>query len=100
VLVVTSDDPALTSRRLTPIYGDRLCVVHSRWSRGQIKTLRRALEDNMRAWTAYMGSLGNTDAQGQVQLSMDVVQVLPDLARYAEQVPDGLLIVNPWLAPV
>lgn len=100
VLVVTSDDPALTSRRLTPIYGDRLCVVGSKWSRTQIETVRRGLEDNMGAWTAYLGSLGNTNAQGQVQLSMDVVQVLPSLARYAEEVADGLLVVNPWLAPV
>jgi hypothetical protein len=100
VLVVTSEDPEHTRDRLAPVFGDRLCVVRSKWSRGQIASVRQAVEDNMRDWTAYLGSLGNTDEHGQVQLSMDVAQVLPALARYAEQVPDGLLLVNPWLAPL
>jgi hypothetical protein len=41
VLVVTSEDPELTTRRLATIYGDRLCGVRSKWSRTQIETVRR-----------------------------------------------------------
>lgn len=99
VLVVTSDDPELTTHRLAPVFGDRLCVVRSKWLRAQVEAVRRDVKANMRDWTAYAGSLGNVDAHGQVTLSVDVVRMMPSLATYAEQVPDGLLIVNPWLAP-
>lgn len=100
VLVVTSDDPELTTRRLAPVYGDRLCVVRSTWSRAQIETVRRELKAHMRDWSAYIGGFGSSDAHGQVRFELDVVQVLPALAEYAEQVPAGLLLVKPWLAPL
>ena len=100
MLVVTSDDPELTTRRLAPVYGDRLCVVRSKWSRAQIETVRRELKAHMHDWNAYIGGFGGSDAQGQVRFELEVVHVLPALASYAERLPDGLLVVNPWLAPV
>jgi hypothetical protein len=58
------------------------------------------VKEHLHDWSAYTGGFGSCDAAGQVRFEMDVVQVLPALADYAEQIPDGLLVVKPWLAPV
>jgi hypothetical protein len=98
VAVMASDDPALTRRRLGGALGDRLCVVQSKWSGDQVRNVRGALDTNHDAWLLY--SCGATaSADGQRQLTVKVVHVTSGFAEFAATVPEGLLIVEPWLTP-
>ena len=77
---------------------DRLCVVPSRWDRGQLEDVRAQINEGSRAWGVYISG-PRTGDDGQLSFVMDLVRIVPDLAAWAESLPDGLLHVIPWLAP-
>lgn len=98
VAVIASEDPSLTRRRLGASLGERLCVVPSKWTRAQVLDVRGQLDDHSHEW-ALFGCGESRGEDGQVQISAEVVRVLPAFAEFAAGVPDGLLAVDPWLAP-
>jgi len=99
VAVIASDDPELTRRRLAPVLGDRLCVIESRWPGEQLREIRAELDANHQEWTFYLWGEG-ADETGQLRFSVDLVRVVRSFAEFAAKLPDGLLLIDPWLAPV
>jgi hypothetical protein len=99
VLVVATDEPEQVDAVLRPRYGDRLCVVRSRWARSQVDEVLLRLRESMPEWMIY--ELGETVAEdGQPQVAAKVSRVVPGLAGWVRTVPDGLLSLSPWLAPL
>lgn len=99
VAVIASDDPELTRRRLAPVLGDRLCVTESRWPGRQLRQIRAELDAHAEEWLFYAWGEG-ADESGQLQFSIELVRVVPRFAEFAAGVPEGLLLVDPWLSPV
>ena len=96
VAVIASEDPDGTRRRLGTRLGERLCVVTSNWTRRQVLEVRGQLDAHFDEWALF--GCGETRGEdGQVQISAQVVRVLPGFAEFAATVPDGLLTVEPWL---
>ena len=100
VVVVASDNPDLTRRRLAPVLGDRLCVIESKWRASEVRALQRDIVERFAEWTAYSAGGVSSDNEGQPYVSADVVQVVPSLAEYAESLPERLLVIDAWLAPL
>jgi hypothetical protein len=99
VAVIASDDPELTRRRLAPVLGDRLCVIESRWPGERLRHIRAELDARHREWLFYTWGEGADDF-GQLQFTIELVRVVPSFAEFAGGLPDGLLLVDPWLSPV
>jgi hypothetical protein len=99
VLSVATTDPVRIATHLLPLFGQRLCIVNSRWTREQVDNARAAVQAEMAQWQAYQAGLGGVGNDGQVLLDVKVVQVLPGLADWINTVPDGLVQVQQWLSP-
>ena len=98
VLVVATTDPEGMERELRPRFDQRVCVVASTWTKAQVDEVTAALRINMRAWRLYQTGLAVRE-DGQAEVNADAVLVTEQFASWAEHVPDGLLQVDPWLAP-
>lgn len=102
--VITPDEPArrAVEAALRPTYGERLCVVVSRYTREQVAEADRAL----RPYTPEADVLGiaNTSvrvADGlQREVYAEVVAVTPELQAIADRFPAGLVRLEPTLVPV
>ncbi len=99
VLVVASGNPDVTRERLSPVLGERLCVIASRWALDQIEEIQRRLRGTDSDWT-YLEGGQTTGPDGQILITAHVVRVVVQLVAYAATVPDGLLQVSAWLTPV
>jgi hypothetical protein len=98
VLVVAATDEAAVEAHLRPQLGARLCVIPSRWTKAQVDQVRSVLWRHFSEWT--LNSFGNgADEQGQRVVHIRLFRVLPEMARWAVDVPDGLLEVDPVLTP-
>lgn len=98
VAVIASERPAELAAVLVPRYGSRVCVVPSRWTRDQLVSTSDRLRESMRPWLIY--ALGESSGEdGQAVISIELTRVVPGFAAWAHDVPDGLLRVEPWLAP-
>ena len=98
IAVVASDDPELTRHRLAPALGERLCVIESAWPGQQLRHIRAYLDAHQQEWLFYTWGEG-ADERGQLQFSIELVRVVPSFAEFAAELPDGLLLVDPWLSP-
>ncbi|MFI0448202.1 hypothetical protein [Actinomadura sp. 6N118] len=98
VLVLAAERPQQARKVLGPRYGERLCVVPSRWSQAQLKAVTEQA-DMVEQWLAYKWMMTAT-ADGQVLVTIDVVHVLPAFAQWMTTTPDGLIRVRAWLTPV
>ncbi len=98
VLVVAAVDPPQVAARLQAVYGDRLCLVPSRWTAAEILGVRRALDASAAAWSVYESATSVT-GDGQAVVTASLVRVHPALAAWAAGLPDGLLNLSPWLVP-
>jgi hypothetical protein len=96
VLVVAVADEAAVERQLRPQLGARLCVVPSRWTKSQVDGVTSVLFGQMRDWTLSTFGLA-ADEDGQVFVHIRLFRVLPDMARWATDMPDGLLEIEPVL---
>jgi hypothetical protein len=98
VLVVASTEPERIRKQLDPELARSVCVIASRWTRGQVYDTRRILDQRMREWQLY--TIGESaDEDCQLIILAKAVRVVPDLAAWARDVPDALLRVCAWLRP-
>lgn len=98
VLVVAAEDPDRVERALRPTFGSALCVVPSRYSREEIdRTLRQLREQQFWPMSASGRSAGE---DGQATVTATFAWIEPEVADWAETVPDGLLDLDVWLTPV
>jgi hypothetical protein len=74
-----------------------LYVIPSRYSREEIdRTLRE--QKSSRQWP--MSSSGRSAGEdGQATVTAEFAWIKPEVAEWAESVPDGLLDLDTWLTP-
>lgn len=102
--VITPDEPArrAVEAALRPTYGERLCVVVSRYTREQVAEADRAL----RPYMPEADALGIANASVRVadglqrEMHAEVVAVTPELQAIADRFPPGLVRLEPTLVPV
>lgn len=98
VLVVAVTDVAAAEAQWRPVVGPRLCLVRSRWSKRQLEEVTDVLRAGWQRWAISMISRP-VDDQAQSSVDTEVLRVLPDLARWAARLPDGILEVRATLIP-
>ena len=98
VLVVAATDVAAAEAQWRPVVGPRLCVVRSRWSKHQLEEVTGALRAGWQRWAISMISRP-VDNQARSSVDTEVLRVVPDLARWAARVPEGILEVRATLTP-
>jgi hypothetical protein len=96
VLVVAAADRAAVEARLRPQLADCLCVVPSRWTRAELDFVRSHLHDRHDEWHVYQWGQSSTQ-DGQACITASLTRVLPEIAAWAASLPDGLLVLEPWL---
>lgn len=100
VSVVAAEDPELAERALRPKLGAGLCVVRSRYSGDEIDSTRQRLHEEMMSHRWPITSFGSSSsADGQPTVHARFVRIEPEVAAWAETVPDGLLDLEVWLSP-
>jgi hypothetical protein len=98
VLVVAANDPEAVEGWLRPQLGQRLCVVASRWTPEELRTVREHVSGHWDQWGLYGAGVVN-DHEGQPQVVARLARLLPEIAQWAAPLPEGILQLNPWLAP-
>jgi hypothetical protein len=98
VLVVAAGDQAAVEAHLRPQLGDLLCVVPSRWTKAQLDEIRDHLSDRSEQWALLQWG-PRSDEVGQANITAGLARVLPEIAAWANALPDGILVLEPWLAP-
>jgi len=98
VLVVAASDQAAVEARLRPQLGDLLCVVPSRWTRAQLDEIGGYLWERREQWQLFEWGPHHT-GDGQARMTARLARVLPEIAAWAGSLPDGIVALDPWLAP-
>jgi hypothetical protein len=99
VLVVAAADIPAAEALLRPQLSDRLCIVPSRWTREQLDAVQEQLTVMWDRWGIYgFGTL--CDEQAQASITVALLRVTDDIADWAAGEPDGLIALEPCLAPV
>jgi hypothetical protein len=98
VLVVAASDQAAVEARLRPQLGVLLCVVPSRWTKAQLDGFRDYLRERSEQWPLLQHGPRHTE-DGQARFAIRLVRVLPEIATWADSLPDGIVALDPWLAP-
>lgn len=98
VLVVAASDQAAVEARLRPQLGVLLCVVPSRWTKAQLDEIRDYLWERREQWQLLGSGPHHTD-DGQARMTARLARVLPEIAAWANSLPDGIVALDPWLAP-
>lgn len=96
-LVAAAADVDQVETVLRPHFGDTLCVVASPWSADSVSS---AAEGLTRYEAIVHGRGQGMDAQGRVRVTASITRVTDDFARWAAEVPDGLLDLKVWLTPL
>ena len=98
ILVVAASDETAVEQKLRPELGPRLCVTPSRWPKRQLDEVSKSLTEHMQDWT--IGAVEQTaDEEGQAVITVTVVRVTGDMARWVSELPNGLLNIIPCLVP-
>jgi hypothetical protein len=96
VLVIAAADPDAVEARLRPQLRALLCVVPSRWTKAELDAVRDHLDAQHDAWCIYLW--GSSVAEdGQACITAQLTRVLPEIARWADSLPPGILVLDPWL---
>jgi hypothetical protein len=98
VLVVAAADPGPVERDLRPVYGPRLCVIRSRWSRRQLDSALRRIGGSGPRLGVYESGESVTES-GQPSVDISAVRVTPALVDVVAALPSGLVDVHAWLVP-
>ena len=99
VLVIAVTDVAAAEAQWRSLVGSRLCVVSSRWSKQQLEEITARLVANYRTWGISMVSR-RVDNDAQSWVEAEVLRITPDLAAWAQALPDGVLELRPTLVPL
>lgn len=98
VLVVAATDVAAAEAQWRPVFGGRLCVVQSRWSKAALNEITDILRAGWQHWT--LSTIGRrVDDNAQSSVEVHLLRVPPDLARWVAELPDGILELRPTLTP-
>jgi hypothetical protein len=98
VLVVAATDIAAVEARLRGQLPDRLCVVASRWTRAQLDQAQEHLRAMLDQWGIYQSG-PRCDEQAQATMTAALVRVTDEIADWIDTQPDGLVALEPCLAP-
>jgi hypothetical protein len=86
VLVVAAGDIDAVQDVLRPQLSDRLCVVTSRWTQGQLDEVLARFKDHLTAWALDgCGQIADENAQPFIEVCL--LKVAPDLADWADPSP-------------
>ena len=77
----------------------RLCVVHSRYSAGQLRGVEDMFTAHAKQWGFEAWSYQGMDAQGQPYAEAALTRISAELAAWADTLPDGLLTLHPAMTP-
>jgi len=99
VLVISASDSELAESKLRLVCGQRLCVVPSRYTQAQVDAVRADIHSHFQDWQVYSSGLTSGE-DGQIVVTLSLVRLTPAIAAWAEQVPDRLLGLSPWLVPL
>lgn len=96
VLVVAAVDLAAVEAQLRPELGESLCVLASMWTRQELDAVQGQLKRQYAEWNLYeLGQSVGDD--GQARVNARLTQVLPEVASWADSLPDGIVSLDPWL---
>lgn len=98
VLVVAASDRAAVEAQLRPQLGERLCVVPSRWTKTQLDDAFDYIRARLPQWGIYTAG-PRVDEHAQASIHAGLVRVTPEIARWANDRPRGLVALEPWLRP-
>ncbi|MEV5960985.1 hypothetical protein AB0L70_04430 [Kribbella sp. NPDC051952] len=98
VLVVAATDVDAVTRQMAPHFPDQLCVVPSRFTRGQLEDVRDVLHARWREWRVESFGTGS-DAQAQPFITAQLFRVTAEIADWADTLPEGLLRISSALTP-
>ena len=99
VLVVAATDLDTVEARLRPEFGQRLCVVASRWTTEELDAVCAHLHARQRAWNLFQ--LGqSTGEDGQACIAAKLTRVMPEIAVWVASLPAGIVSLDPWLRRV
>jgi hypothetical protein len=96
---LTFTDPDPVAAALGPAYGQRLCVVRSRFSQAQIDGAATAFTTLMDHGPVYVVGAGGLGPDAQPVVDVELTAVTPEIAGLAAQQPPGLVRLQPWLTP-
>jgi hypothetical protein len=103
VWVVAATDPAEVDAALRPAYGDRLCVIRSRWTTTQVDAAVAAVQsyENAHSTTdatpVYLSAGQSPAGQPLVTLTTAVHDAAAEAVRQHQ--PAGLVIIDAWIQP-
>jgi hypothetical protein len=99
LLRVAAGDVAAVERVLGPQLPRRLYVVESRFPARQLKEVRDMFNAHHADWGFEMWSDEGLTADSQPYAEAWLTRVAPDLADWADSLPDGLLSLHPAMTP-
>jgi hypothetical protein len=100
VVVVVVFDVARAEAALRPAYGDRLCVLESRYTVAQVKAAKKAAGDFVGHPLVTSGGGFTASRDGQPLVTIDADYATPEIEAFVASQPAGLVRADYWLAPV
>lgn len=98
VLVLAVTDPKLVEAAVAPWLGSHVCVVRSRFRPDEVEAARTHLASRMGDWR--LDQVGrSSDDTGQPVVNASAERVLPEMADWVRNQPEGLVAVDAWLVP-
>lgn len=98
VLVVAATDVAAVQAALGPQLPDQLCVVSSRFTRRQLNYARDHARERWHDWSVEIVA-ERCDEAAQASVEVGLLRVTPDIADWADALPEGLVNFDPMLTP-
>ena len=99
ILRVAASDVDAVEAVLAPQLPRRLYVVRSRYTAAQLREVEEMFAAHYEVWGFESWSCTNLDAQTQPYADAMLLRVTASLATWAENLPDGLLILTPAMTP-
>lgn len=96
-------DPAPVRDALKGDYGDRFCVLQSRWTRSDYAAAAAEVGEGSTLYKTdgvYVSSPRQMGNDGQLTVTMEAVRSTPNLEAVVARHPAGLIKVTYWLHPV
>lgn len=103
VVLTAVRNVAKVEAALRPVYGTRICIVQSRYTKEEVRETRRAF-DRFRETPAgraagVWGAGESQTPEGQPRVDAKATVMTPELERFVAGLPAGLVHVDLWLRP-